>query len=304
MKSPILFLFFSILVGQLTAQSDSGNVAKPLVIEDITKAMSKGTQPGFRIDIPQVKKKGTVEALSKAMKAESRANLEQVNNEYIVRGTTIKSISPRPLNVYGIVNEYEDHVELLFFYEADSAFLSKEKNETEYLSARKYTRDFAVQAYRGAVQERIDLENSKLKDLQSQLDGLNSEQDKLKKTIDAENQNIEKTRQKIATSEKDQERVGKLVQDQKALVDQARSSKNEGLEKEEQKKLNGFESDLSKLAKQEDGYHKEITNSEENIREYKRTSSDNDGASQVKQEDVAKQKDLINKLQKRLESIQ
>ncbi|MBK9733288.1 MAG: hypothetical protein IPO83_18710 [Chitinophagaceae bacterium] len=148
MKLPLLILFFSILVGRVTAQSDSITVAKPIVIEDITKAMSKGTQPGFRIDIPQVKKKGTVDALAKAMKSENKALLQQVNNEYIVRGTTIQNISPRPLNVYGIVNEYEDHVELLFFYEQDSTFLSKEKNETEYLSARKYTRDFAVKAYR------------------------------------------------------------------------------------------------------------------------------------------------------------
>ncbi|MBK9733289.1 MAG: hypothetical protein IPO83_18715 [Chitinophagaceae bacterium] len=98
--------------------------------------------------------------------------------------------------------------------------------------------------------------------------------------------------------------MGKLIQDQKVKVDQAKSSKNAQLEKDEQKKLNGFESDLSKFAKQEDGYHNDITASEENIRDYKRKSSDNDGATQVKQEDVTKQKDIINKLQKKLESIQ
>src|SRR4030095_11190 len=48
------FYFFSlalIIFGQVAAQPDSGYVAKPIVIEDINKKMSKGTQPGFAINI-------------------------------------------------------------------------------------------------------------------------------------------------------------------------------------------------------------------------------------------------------------
>lgn len=301
------FYFFSlalIIFGQVAAQPDSGYVAKPIVIEDINKKMSKGTQPGFAINIDQAKKKGTVDALTQAMKEENKAKLELVNNEYILRGTIIKSISPKPLNIYSIVNEYEDHAELLVFYEQDSTFLSKEKNETEYVSARKFTRDFAVQAYKGAVQERIEIENKKLKDLQSLLDDLYKEQDKVKKNLSAENQNIDNAKQKIATSEADQEHVRKQIQDEKALVDEARSSENETKEKEEVKKLKGFESDLSKLEKQEDGYHQDITNSEANIRQYERNNSDNEALIKTKTDDVNMQKEVINKLQKKLESIQ
>src|SRR5215471_17728160 len=104
MKAFILILIASMLFNRLAAQSDSNNVVpQPIVIEDITKAMSKGTQPGFKIDIPGAKKKGTVDALTKAMRDESRAKLEEAGNEYIIRGTTIQSISKMPLNIYTIV---------------------------------------------------------------------------------------------------------------------------------------------------------------------------------------------------------
>ena len=304
MKFYTLLLFSLFIAGEIAAQTDSVYVGRPIVVEDISKTMSKGNQPGFKIDVYQAKKTGAVNALTKTIKEENRAKLELVNNEYVVHGAVIKDISSAPMNVYSIVNEYEDHVELLFFYEKDSAFLSKEKNESEYLSARKFTRDFAVTAYRGAVQEQIDAENKKLKDLESQLQQLTNENDKLKKGISEENQKISSSKEKISSGELDQERVRKQILDQKGVVDQARSGTNEELEKEEEKKLKGYENDLSKLENQEDGLHKSITNSEANVREYERSLTDNETAVKLKQEEVTSQKDVVNKLQKKLDGIQ
>lgn len=304
MKATSLFVF-AVAMGNLFAQTDPDPATpKPLVIEDITKTMSKGNQPGFKIDVYEAKKKGAVDALTKAMKEENKAKLELVNNEYTVSGAVIKSISPKPLNVYCIVNEYEDKVELLFFYEMDSVFLTKEKNETEYLAARKMTRDFAVRAYKGAVQEHIDIENKKLKELESQLEDIYKEHDKLQKNISGEKQKIDNTREKISTSELDQERVKKQVQEQKAKVSQVKTGGSETLVKEEEKKLKALEGEVSKLQKQEDGFHKDVTKSESNIREYERNISDNETAAKLKQDEVTKQKEKVNNLQKKLASIQ
>lgn len=304
MKSFSLSLLFLLLVGQIVAQTDSDYVAKPIVIEDITKNMSKGNQPGFKIDIYQAKKAGVVDALAKAVKESNGAKVEMVNNEYVVKGAVNKTISPQPLNVYSLVNEYEDHVELFVFYEKDSVFLSKEKNESEYVAARKFTRDFAVRALKGAVQQRIDIENKKLKDLEAKLATSVKEQDKLAKGISDENHNIENTKEKITTIEKDQERVKQQVQDQKGMLDQAKTTNNEALKKDEEKKLREFESELSKLQKQEDDLHKDVTNSEASIREYQRKVSDAETAVKLNQEEVTRQKDLISKLEKRLGGIE
>lgn len=300
------FLFILVQTGfQLSAQTEVADpsVAKPLVIEDITKNMSKGMQPGFKIDVYDATKKGTAEALTKVMKEENKSKVELVNNEYIVPGNIIKSISPKPMNVYVILNEYEDRVEMLTFYEMDSVFLTKEKNESEYIAARKFTRDYAVKAYRNAVQEHIDAEEKKLKDLQSELDKIHKEHDNLQKNISEEKQTIDNTKEKISTSELDQERVRKQVQEQKATVSKAKGAGNEVMLKEEEKKLKSFESELSKLQKQEDGFHKDITKSESDIRDYERDISNNENAATIKQGDVDKQKELINNLNKKLASI-
>ncbi|MDZ4846126.1 MAG: hypothetical protein SH857_11315 [Chitinophagales bacterium] len=279
-------------------------VAKPLVIEDITKNMSKGMQPGFKIDVHNATKKGITEAVSKVMKEENKSKVVLVNNEYSIMGNIIKSISSKPLNVYIILNEYEDRVEMLTFYEMDSVFLTKEKNESEYIAARKFTRDYAMRAYQNAVQEKIDAEKDKLKDLQSELDKIHKENDNLQKKISEEKQTIDNTKEKISTCELDQERVRKQVQEQKAAVALAKSGGNEVLLKEEEKKLKSLEGELSKLQKNEDGCHKDITGSEADIRDYERDISNNENAAIIKQGDRDKQQELINNLNKKLASIQ
>ena len=299
-------LFFLLQTGfHLSAQTEVADpsVAKPLVIEDITKTMSKGMQPGFKIDVYDATKKRAAEALGKVMKEENKSKVELVNNEYSIMGNIIKSISTKPLNVYVVLNEYEDHVEMLAFYEMDSVFLTKEKNESEYIAARKFTRDYAVKAYRNAVQEKIDAEEKKLKDLQSELDKIHKENDNLQKKISEEKQTIDNTKEKISTSELDQERVRKQVQEQKVTVSRAKGAGNEVMLKEEEKKLKTFESDLSKLQKQEDGFHKDITKSEAAIRDYERDIAENENATTIKQGDVDKQTELINNLNKKLASI-
>lgn len=293
----ILLLHISLLKAQTSIEP------KPLVIEDITKAMSKGTQPGFKIEVFEATKKGAAEALTKVMKEENKSKVELVNNEYIVLDNIIKSITTKPLNVYVILNEYEDRVEMLTFYEMDSVFLSKEKNETEYIAARKFTRDFAVKAYRNAVEGHIDTEEKKLKSLESELDKIHKEHDNLQKKISESKQFIDNTKEKIATSELDQERVRKQVQEQKVSVSQAKTGGNETLVKEEEKKLKTFEGDVSKLQKQEDGFHKDITKTESDIRDYERDLSDNENAATIKQGDIDKQKELLNNLAKKLAAI-
>lgn len=300
MKQILVFLLlfhYTLLFAQTPAEP------KPLVIEDITKAMSKGTQPGFKIDVFEATKKGAAEALTKVMKEENKSKVELVNNEYIVRNSIIKRITTKPLNVYIILNEYEDRVEMLTFFEMDSMFLSKEKNESEYIAARKFTRDLAVKAYRSAVEEHIGVEEKKLKTLESELDKLHKEQDNLQKKINESKKYIDNTKEKIATSELDQTRVSNQVQEQKVAVSQAKERGSETLVKEEEKKLKTFEGDLSKLQKQEDGFHKDITKTEADIRDYERNLTDNVGALSIKQGDIDKQKELLNNLAKKREAI-
>lgn len=277
---------------------------KTITIEEITREMSKGKQPGFKTELYQQDKKAAAEALTKYLKEKGKIKIEQVGNEYIVTAAAVKSISIQPVSMYFILLEHEAHVELYAFYEINNAFLTKETHEQEYLSAKKVTREYAVYAYKAAMDMQIEGEEKKLKTLQSDLEKIHKEHDNLEKKIAQEKQSIDNTKEKIATSELDQERVRGQVQGQKDVVGKTKAGGNETLLKEEEKKLKSFESEVSKLMKQEDGFHKDITNSEAAIRDYERAITDNQSEATVKQTDIEKQKEVVYKLTKKKDAIQ
>ena len=295
-------LFTAIQSSAQPRQNDFG--AYEVTVEDITKIMSKGQQPGFRVDIYQAEKKDVENTWSKLIRNETKSKAENVNNELFIPGTYLKYISGKPLNVYTIINQYEDHLEVNAFFELDSVFLTKENHETEYLAARKFVREFAVTCYRIGVAEEVKKDEKKLDGLEEQLDNLTNENDRLHKKISEENRNIDNDKEKIATSELDQERVSRQVQSDKEQLAASKSA-NAGEEviKTAEKKLKDSENELSKLQRQEDNLHKDIDKSEENIREYERNIKDNEQNMELKRSDITQQKEFVYKLQKKLDSI-
>jgi len=296
----ILFLLFNSLVAE-AQQNEFGAYA--VTVDDITKTISKGPQPGFKVDVYQAEKKEIENQWSRAIRQDTKSKVENLNNELFITGTILKSISVKPVNVYSIINQYEDHIELNAFFE-DSIFLTKEKSETEYLAARKFLRDFAVEAYREAVQKEVKAEEKKLSDLESDLDNLAKENDKLHKRINEKERSISSDKDKIATSELDQERVRKLVQAQKGEVSNVKATgSSEEVVKAAEKKLKELESEVSKLEKQEDNLHKDIDKSQAEIREAQRNISDNEHSMELKRGEITKQKEVVYARQKKLESI-
>ncbi len=181
MKIPILPLL--ILTSTLLIAQTDPYAPKPVVIEDITKAISRGEQPGFRVRIYQAEKKEIDNAWSKVIRNDTKSKVENVNNEFSIIWTNLKDISQKPINVYAIINPYQTYVELNAFFELDSVFITKASNETEYLAARKFVRDFAIEKYREALAAEIKTEEKKLSDLEGDLDKFVKENDNLHKKI-------------------------------------------------------------------------------------------------------------------------
>ncbi|HXH18636.1 MAG TPA: hypothetical protein VNJ07_06090 [Chitinophagales bacterium] len=283
-------------------QNESG--AYRITLEDISKTISRGEQPGLKVDIYEAEKKKVESKWSKAIRKETKSKVANVNNEISIHGTLLKQISLKPLNVYSIINQYDDHIELNAFFESENSFLTKEKHETEYLAARKFLRDFAVEAYREVVQMQIKTEEKKLSSLERELDDLVKENDKLHKKINEEKRSIDNAKEKIVTSELDQERVKKQVQEQKMQVSQIISNhSSKEVVKEAEKKLKNWEAEVAKLEKQEDSLHRDINKSEAAIREAERGISANGQAMQLKQNEITRQKQVVYNYQKKWESI-
>lgn len=294
-----LFAVISIVMCStiITAQ---GNVAKKIEVIDVTKVLSLGKQNGLKMNIYQATKKQVEKDWTNTIRVNTKSKVENINNELFIIQTNIKAISPNPVNIYSVINEYPDYVELNAFVEVDGKFISSNTHETEYLGARKFLRDFGIACYKDAVKEELGTEESTLKGLEKEFKKLVGENDKLYKDISQEERSIEVNKKEIQTNELDQRRTRGLIEQQKSQLAKLRSEEQK---KEAEKVLKNFESDLTKLQKQHESLHKDIDKSEAKIRGYQRSIKSNENDMARKQVEIEGQKKVVYQVEKKLQSI-
>lgn len=275
---------------------------KPLVVKDIKKAMSQGTQPGLEIMIHQAEQKEVIKAWEKAIKGKSKAKPETKDDEISIMGTNLPLITNDSLNIYSITTTSKDGTKLEVWFELKDGYINP-KNEQYYLPAKKFLHDFAVGQYKEAVAAELKTEQDKLDDLIKELDKLAKEHDKLLATVSKENVNIENTKNAISTNQADQERQRDLIQMQKKKVTEA-AKVSEDAKKDAEKELKGMEKDLQKLVKDYEGYHKDIVKCEANIREAEREIANNETARDLQQTEIDKQQKLIQSIENKLTGIE
>ena len=302
MKSNYLLInFFSLAIWSTLAiaQADRFEV-KSINVEEITRTMSKGEQPGFKIEIYDIGVEKAKELWKKTAK-EQKAKLEPSGNELILKEGTVKSISPKPVNVYAIFLPHTRHVEWYTFFEIDSAFITKGANEVEYLAAKQFARDFAVSAYKTAVELEIKQEKDKLKELQKELDNLFKDKEKLNSTIASENVSINSSKENITTTEMQMELTrDKLMAKKQETAKQTSSELIKASEKTEKE----IEKELDSYQKTRDKHYKDIEKSKSTIRETEAKIASTDGSIKIKQQELTSQKEVISKLQLKTDRIQ
>ncbi|GIV34031.1 MAG: hypothetical protein KatS3mg031_1566 [Chitinophagales bacterium] len=305
MNTKTYLLLLALFSTILTFAQNNTSVPEPIQVEDIVKTISRGNQPGLKVLLYQTEKKDAESQWDALLRKKAKAKTENAQNEIIARGITLKEVSNRPLNIYAVFNPYADYVEMYVFFETDSVFLTKTVNETEYLSARKFVRDFAVQTYREAVSDQIKTEEKNLSSLEKELKKLQKENDCLHEQINKEKRNVDNNNEKISMLKLDQQRVRQLIQTQKTELDQLRdASTSEEVIKAEEKKLKALEKELTRLEKDEDQLRRNNAKNETVIRHYERDLADNASATERKRQEINAQKMLLTNLRNMLKAIQ
>ena len=141
-----LAVMFIICSSHIFAGNSGSEAAKEITVETISKDISRGKQTGMKIDIFQASKKDVAKHWSRLINQKTKSKVEERDNEIFIIGTNISEISNDPLNIYAVINDYIDHVEVNAFFETPNGFISEEKAQTEFLSCRKFLRDFGVDA--------------------------------------------------------------------------------------------------------------------------------------------------------------
>lgn len=277
----------------------SGIYAQDIEINDVELTISKGTQPGVMMDIPAADKDQVEKAWISTLENNTKSKVSIVNNNEIsILNANIEEIKDS-LNIYSVLYEYPDKVQLAAFFELPDGFTGKE-NKYEYLAAKEFLRKFGESVYYNALQENLEAEEDKLKSLEKEYKKLLKGNEKIHKKINKAQRDIEKVKNEIETGKLDQQRVRKQIQEKK---DQLTGIKDEALREVEEKNLKGLEKQLSKLERKNDKRHKKVDKCESKVRELNRELDNGEGEFTRKKKEVEAQKEIVYDLQAKLKSI-
>lgn len=287
---------FILLVNIVFAQ-DSLNVSQ------VEKAMSHGTHVGFTVDIPQAKLKDVVNAWKKYIKrGETKASVENSEDEYQISGTALTNISAQPMNVYTTIKEAEKAIRLTsFFTEDDSNFISTSLNAEKASATEKLMKDFARMQYRLAVENELNEETKNLEKLENQKEDLINDNEKSNKNISEYERKIGRAKAEIESNGSEQSKLRADVANQKEIV-RSTTPKTETYDLEE-KKLNSLEKELKKLEKQGENLHSDIDGWNSDIRSEKRNIEKTDDEIKEKKEAISKQKDHVKDVKEKMLNI-
>lgn len=301
MKKVIVLAIISIVFSaHIIAGSSGSQPVKEITVETVTKDISRGKQPGMKIDIYQATKKDVVKDWSKLISKNTKAKVEERENEVFIIGASIAEVSTAPLNIYAVINDYIDHIEVNVFFETPDGFITKENAETEFLSCRKFLREFGVFAYKDAVSQEKKKEEKSLDGLNNELKNIVQTNDKLHKNIAKEERDIIDAQNDIKANDLEQERLRTEIHNGKVRLYDIRG---EEARKEAEKEVKELEKNLDGLKRKNENLHKEIVNSEADIRSYERAIDDNNLLVARKETEIDRQLEVIYQVEQKLLAI-
>lgn len=274
------------------------STAQQIEVTDVRKDMSQGNQWGLQVDINSASMKDVEKDWIKMLENGVRSKVTRGNNEIMLFDAKIQGVNDS-LNIYSSLLEYSDKVQVNAFFHIPSGFVTAQ-NEFEYLSAKKFLREFAQEVYKELKEDEIDDQESVIKDLEKDLKKLIKANDKIHKDINSEEREIERTKDQLRINDGERELVRRQIIQQK---DKMLSLQNEDLRKIEEKQLKSLEKDLSKLEKTNDKANKKIDKCEANIRSLRRELQKSQDAITRKENEVQEQKQQLRHMESIFEDL-
>ncbi|MCH8904942.1 MAG: hypothetical protein IIA45_13630 [Bacteroidetes bacterium] len=176
---PVVAVLFSVNV---VAQSK-------IKVAEQSKKMSKGTNPGLTVNIPEADLKNVEKSWKKLMKKYS-AKMSNSSGDLLAQGAEIKNISDMSMNVYANISKSGDGINMIVFFDLGGTYLSQSSHATEYKVAEKIVYNFAVKAATEAVEGQLKEAEKALSELEKDRSKLEKENEGLENDIDKYNNSI------------------------------------------------------------------------------------------------------------------
>ena len=279
------------------------NAQSSVKVKEVTLAMSKGTNNGFEVEIPQSNVKEVERDWKRRLTAGSKAKLTENNGEIAMHGWEDKEISQQTFNLYSIISSTETGVKLtVWFTYNDTTFFNTRSGKAEATAASRFVHDFGAAEYFLAIKNARQKAREKLDKLKDDLEKNIRAEEKSNQRINENKRAISRAQEDLTINDNDQKEATAAITTQQAEVTKARAENaavynaaNKSLEEQqdEKKKLQARADDLHRKM---DSWNKEIAAEEKNMATAKQAEAQTSDA-------ISKQKLLIKDLEARLKTI-
>lgn len=186
--------FYTLFTIALSLFSVAG-AQNPIVVSEEEFAFGNGNVPGYAVTIPEVSYEQTLKDWVKYLESGTRSKVVEKGNNLSIFGAKVKPLSDDPVNVYSTVTNDNNGVKIQAAVEMER---DRYAGSTEYANARKYLFDFAKDQYVAVVNDQLNEEEKKLRDLEKDLNSLENDQEKMEKSSASARETIEEERQRLA----------------------------------------------------------------------------------------------------------
>lgn len=273
---------------------------KPVLVEAVNIAMSRGAKPGFQVDIPEVTPDQIEKDLQNSIRNKTKSKIVKTNNEYSVQGTLLSSISDKPLNVYVTLTKQDSSTRAVYFFEQDSVFIDESVDVNKANLSKEYVRAFGVSQYKNQTQSRIKAENNKLDALDKELRKLMNQNQDMHADIKGLESNISHAGMDIKVNEGAQDLKIKEIYKQKELV---ATIKEKETKKTAEKVLSDLNKENKKLRDEHESLNKKIVKHRADIESLKVKIRHNQEDQFLKNQAISKQRAYIRGVEAMAEKI-
>ena len=215
----------------------------PISVSQDSLKIGKSIIPGLTVNIPEANYEKTLKVWIKTLETGTKSKVVTENNEMSIFGAKTKDIVPTTLNVYSRLIARDSSLQLSASFElGKDKYIDKASGETDYDKAKNFLRQFAKDQYIAVAEDRVDVEDKKLKDIQKELSSLEKEKTRLQKSIQSNNSTILSEKDNITVQNNELKTVSASIIDNNSQL----SNMDDGPAKEERQK---YIKDLEKRKK-------------------------------------------------------
>ena len=294
-KFRIALISLMMLAAQVNAQD-------ALQVEIESQPSSTNDQAIFFVDIPQAKQTRVEKQWLRYVGKRSKGRSSDNAGQHMQLGAVNKNVSAEPFDVGSKVVGTPSGVRLSAWLTRNGlAFVNKESVTGQDLAVKKYLRDFAVEQYRCAVKDELKIEQSKLKDMEKSLRGLEKSGDRSSRTVRANDRSKRRTEKAMETSQKDIEQKSASIEGQKEMLELTTPDPNAN--KGASKTMKEMKSDKEDLQKLNESQGKDIDELRSDTEQAEREVALSLQAQAAMQEKIKIQRDQVRAVQAKLNMI-